>query len=155
MEEVLLPIPKIQKIILNNDHIKMMLEETRKTYPKEACGVILGLFEGDTAKAQEVVFTKNVAESSVSFAIDVEELYRILVRAESEGKDMVGIFHSHPTIAKPSSADKPFMELNPVVWVIFGTLSDRIEMAAYQWFENTIHHVEIVVENKGNKELSF
>jgi len=148
LEEVLLPIPKIRKIILNNEHIEMMLEETRKNYPKEACGVILGLFEGETAKALDVVFTKNVAESSVSFVIDVEELYRILVQAESEGKEMIGIFHSHPTIAKPSSADKPFMEINPVVWVIFGTLSDRIDMAAYQWFENVIHPVEIVVENE-------
>lgn len=121
-----------------------MLEEVRRVYPQEACGVILGQFESDAVIAQEVVFATNVAESSVRFVIDAEELYRILVRAEDEGKEMVGIFHSHPTTAKPSGVDEPFMEMNPLVWVILGTLTDRTDMSAYQWFDNSIHPVEIV-----------
>jgi len=143
----LLTIPKIRKIVLKNEHVRMMLKEAHKEYPREACGVILGQFKVGTAKAQELVFTKNVAESSVSFMIDAEELYRILVRAEEEGKEMVGIFHSHPTVAAPSGIDQPFMEINPIVWVIVGTLSDRTDIAAYQWFKNAIYPVEIVVKD--------
>lgn len=143
----MLVIPRIRKIVLKNEHVKMMLEETHRAYPQEACGIILGQFESDAAIAQEVVFTKNIAESSVRFVVDAEELYRILVRAEDEGMDMVGIFHSHPTTAKPSGVDQPFMEVNPVVWVILGTLSEGIDMSAYQWFENAIYPVEIVIEN--------
>jgi proteasome lid subunit RPN8/RPN11 len=143
----LLTIPKIRKIILKNEHLRMMLKEAYKEYPKEACGVILGQIKLGTVKAQELVFTKNVAGSSARFMIDAEELYRILVRAEEEGKEMVGIFHSHPTVAKPSGIDQPFMEVNPIVWVIVGTLNDRIDIAAYQWFKESIHPVEIVVKD--------
>jgi proteasome lid subunit RPN8/RPN11 len=124
-----------------------MLEKARKEYPKEACGVILGQFKRGTAKVQKLVFTKNMAESSVHFVIDPEELYRIIVRAEKNSMELVGIFHSHPTVAKPSGIDKPFMEINPIVWVIVGTLSDRTDIAAYQWFENAIHPVEMAIKN--------
>lgn len=125
----------------------MMLKEAYKEYPREACGVILGQFKLGTAKAQELVFTKNVAESSVRFMIDEEELYRILVCAEEEDKEMVGIFHSHPAVAKPSGIDQPFMEMNPIVWVIVGTLNNRMDIAAYQWFKGVIHPVEIIVKD--------
>lgn len=125
----------------------MMLKEAHKEYPREVCGVILGQFKLGIAKAQELVLTKNAAESSTRFMIDAEELYKVLVRAEQEGKEMVGIFHSHPTVAKPSSIDQPFMEVNPIVWIIVGTLNDRIDIAAYQWFKDSIHSVEIVVKD--------
>lgn len=84
----MLAIPKIRKIVLRNEHVRMMLEEVHRVYPQEACGVILGQFEPDIARAQEVVFTRNAADSSVRFVVDAEELYRILVRAEDEGKDI-------------------------------------------------------------------
>ncbi|MEX2706013.1 MAG: Mov34/MPN/PAD-1 family protein [Candidatus Freyrarchaeum guaymaensis] len=142
-----LTIPRIRKIILRKEHLRTMLEETRRVYPMEACGVILGRFEADVAKALEVIPTKNVAESSVRFIIDPEKLYKILVRAENEGREMVGIFHSHPSVSKPSGVDKPFMKLNPVVWIILSTLNKKIDIDAYQWFENEIHPVEMVIED--------
>jgi len=125
----------------------MMLKEAYKEYPREACGVLLGQFREDTAKVQELVFTKNVEESSTRFMIDAEELYKILLHAEKEGKEMVGIFHSHPAAAKPSGIDQPFMEINPIVWVIVGTLSDKLDIAAYQWFKNAVNPVEIIVQD--------
>ncbi|WXG40427.1 MAG: M67 family metallopeptidase [Candidatus Freyarchaeum deiterrae] len=150
----MLTIPRIRKIVLQNEHVEMMLEEVKKEYPKEACGVILGQLRAGIARVQELVFTKNIAdESSVRFVMDPEEQYKILVHAEEENKKLVGIFHSHPTAAKPSGIDKPFMEINPVVWVIVGTLGDRTDIAAYQWFMNTINPVEIAVKNlKGSKK---
>jgi proteasome lid subunit RPN8/RPN11 len=125
----------------------MMLEEAKKEYPKEACGVILGQLKRGIAKTQEIVFTRNIAESSVRFEMDPVELIKIIERAEEEGKKLVGFFHSHPAVAKPSSIDKPFMEINPIVWVIVGTLSERTDIAAYQWFREAIHPVEMVVKN--------
>lgn len=152
LEVVSLTIPKIQKIILKNEHIKMMLKEAYREYPKEACGILLGQFKEDIAKVQELVITKNVAESSTRFMIDAEELYNILLRAEEEGKEMVGIFHSHPTVAKPSSIDQPFMEINPIVWIIVGTLSDKLDIAAYQWFKNAVNPVEIIIQDSRNEK---
>ena len=143
----MLAIPKIRKIVLKNEHVEMMFAETEKEYPKEACGVILGQLKRGIAKVQELVFTKNVAESSVHFVIDPEALYRILIHAEEEGEEMVGIFHSHPMVAKPSGVDQPFMEVNPIVWVILGILKDRTDIAAYQWYKNSIYPVEIVVKD--------
>lgn len=146
LEVDLLTVPKIRKIVLNSEHVRMMFKAAKKEYPKEACGVILGQFRTDVAEAQELVPAKNVADSTTRFMIDVEELYKILIYADEAGKEMVGVFHSHPTVVEPSSIDKPFMEINPIVWVIVGT-SGEANIAAYQWFNGRIHPVEIIVKD--------
>jgi proteasome lid subunit RPN8/RPN11 len=57
---------------------------------------------------------------------------------------IVGIFHSHPAEPTPSSIDKKFMEINPVVWVIYSTITDQSR--AYI-FEEKIREVQMHIAN--------
>src|SRR5918992_380281 len=51
--------------------------------------------------------------------------------AESKGMQVIAIFHSHPAKPWPSSTDIKFMEINPVVWVIYSTTESRLKAFVY------------------------
>jgi proteasome lid subunit RPN8/RPN11 len=60
--------------------------------------------------------------------------------AESRGLQVIGIFHSHPGKPVPSSTDRKFMGLNPVVWIIYSTTENRF--GAFL-MGDTVEHVRI------------
>lgn len=45
--------------------------------------------------------------------------------------EVIAIFHSHPAKAWPSSTDIRFMEINPVVWVIYSTTESQLKAFLY------------------------
>jgi proteasome lid subunit RPN8/RPN11 len=69
-------------------------------YPHEACGLLLGALDDDGAKrVDEAVALANAREESARhhrFVIRPEDLLREEKRAREQGKDIVGIYHSHP-----------------------------------------------------------
>jgi len=67
---------------------------------------------------------------SFSFTISPEIVFDALNKADREGKEIVGIFHSHPAPPHPSNIDMKFMRPNPVVWLIMSMIDKQI--AAYQ-----------------------
>lgn len=64
----------------------------------------------------------NLDKSPVHFSIDYEVFYQYIIRYEKEGKELVGIFHSHPEYAlvAPSVQDIHFMRHwpHPYIWLI-------------------------------------
>jgi proteasome lid subunit RPN8/RPN11 len=89
--------------------------------------LLFGKEESDTATVKEVFLTKNTEDSPVNFTISNDELLHGYQEAERKGLDVIGIFHSHPhSEARPSSTDKKFMMINPVVWLIFSNAQDEL-----------------------------
>jgi proteasome lid subunit RPN8/RPN11 len=74
---------------------------------------------------------RNIDESSITFSIEPAELIRAYNLAESKGMEVIAIFHSHPAKAWPSSTDIKFMEINPVVWVIYSTTKSQLKGFIY------------------------
>ena len=48
-----------------------------------------------------------------------------VTNAEEKRLQVAGIFHSHPAGPAPSLTDAKFMEINPVVWVIYSTTQNQ------------------------------
>jgi proteasome lid subunit RPN8/RPN11 len=70
-----------------------------ETYPHECCGVLLGRFEDDGAKAvSRIARCGNTREDSPHnrYHIDPKELIRIQREGRERGEDIVGFYHSHP-----------------------------------------------------------
>lgn len=70
-----------------------------ETYPHECCGVLLGHFEDDGARA--VTSTTRCGNTRTDSAhnrynIDPKELVRIQREGRERGEDIVGFYHSHP-----------------------------------------------------------
>jgi len=74
-----------------------------RALPNEGCGLLLGTSEG---VVREVVSSPNVADSAKVYEVDSRVLLRAYRRAEEEGVEVIGVFHSHThSDAFPSPTD--------------------------------------------------
>ena len=71
-----------------------MVSHAEKTYPKECCGVMLGL----DGSVQEAVPLPNVYTGPQEdfFVLDPKDLIRVDRHARENGLETLGVFHSHP-----------------------------------------------------------
>lgn len=114
-------------IILTQDQKQILIEHAKKSAPAESCALLFGHEESGTSTVNEVFLTQNMENSPVNFTISNDELLSGYKEAEKKGLDVIGIFHSHPhSKAMPSSTDKEFMTINPVVWMIFSNKENQL-----------------------------
>ncbi|MFW9837492.1 MAG: M67 family metallopeptidase [Candidatus Thorarchaeota archaeon] len=107
------------KLHLSHTHLETLYKHAEDSFPLEAAALLFGLVSGPSVIVHRIEPVHNEAKSSkISFMVNPEEQYHLLVEAEEEGLELVGIFHSHPAPPYPSKRDKENMKLNPVVWLI-------------------------------------
>ncbi|HZC48202.1 MAG TPA: M67 family metallopeptidase [Nitrososphaeraceae archaeon] len=137
---------QIQSFILTQFQLERLASLARDSLPNESCALLLG---NNTNKENEiqVIETLSMKNSDASpttrFRIDSQELINGYLRAEKMGLNVIGIFHSHPAPPFPSSTDKIFMEINPIVWLIYSTLTN--ESRAYIFEQKKIREVRLSV----------
>ena len=74
-----------------------------RALPNEGCGLLLGNVDGTVV---DVVASPNVADSAKVYEIDSRVLLRTYRRAEDEGLEVLGVYHSHThSEAYPSPTD--------------------------------------------------
>lgn len=129
-------------IAISSGHLAELEKLAQKSLPNESCAFLLGRGE-DRIAVLEVLPMKNAGVSRVSFAIAPADLLRAYGLAEKKGLQVAGIFHSHPSPPRPSGTDVQFMEINPVVWLIYSTTDNRF--AAWV-FEDRVRQVKLVRE---------
>ncbi|HET8776905.1 MAG TPA: M67 family metallopeptidase [Candidatus Limnocylindria bacterium] len=81
-----------------------MLQHARAELPNEACGLV----GGDPSTRRAVTFhpARNRHASPLRFDIHPEDLVRIVFTIESDGQELLAVFHSHPrSAAVPSPTD--------------------------------------------------
>ena len=127
------------KIVLSREHLQQLQQLAKDSLPNESCAFLLGT-GGSEVTVQEVMPMQNADNSRVSFTIPPDEILRAYRMADGKNLQVAGIFHSHPSQPLPSSTDARFMEVNPVVWVIYSTTVDKFGA----WiFEDGIKKVEM------------
>lgn len=117
----------MQSISLTAGQIEELVSIAKDVLPNESCGLLLG--ENDAVV--EILPMRNVDESPLTFSIESTELVGAYNLAESKGLQVIAIFHSHPAQPSPSSTDIKFMEINPVVWLIYSTTEWRLKAYVY------------------------
>jgi len=135
----------VSSIRLNVDKVESLTSLARDTLPWESCALLLG--EASTQNLAEIIVSdliilKNSDSSPVSFSIDPVDLINAYQVSEARNLQVVGIFHSHPAEPFPSSTDKKYMKINPVVWLIYSTVTN--ESRAYI-LEDKLKEVELRV----------
>jgi [CysO sulfur-carrier protein]-S-L-cysteine hydrolase len=137
---------QIQSFILTQFQIERLSSLAMDSLPNESCALLLGNNSNKDNEIQliETLSMKNSdASPTTRFRIDSQELINGYLRAEKMGLNVVGIFHSHPASPIPSSTDKIFMEINPVVWLIYSTLTN--ESRAYIFEQKKVREVRLRV----------
>jgi len=110
----------LKTIILTNSQKQILSKHADIENPNESCAILFGTESNQKAVVERIFITENIEKSPVNFTISAEQILEAdKIERESQMK-IIGIFHSHPmSSAFPSDTDKKFMELNPVVWVIY------------------------------------
>ena len=109
-----------------NQRLTILEREARKKHPVETCALLFGKLNETEAAVERVTIATNVLGSAVRFEIDPKTFYDAFTKANKDGLDFVGFFHSHPAPAEPSSVDLQFMRLwGDAVWLIFSSIEHR------------------------------
>ena len=117
----------MKTIFLSAAQIRKLEGIAKDALPNESCAFLLG--HNDNVK--EILKVRNSDESPVTFRIESADLLHTYYLAESKRMQVIAIFHSHPTKPWPSNTDVKFMEINPVVWVIYSTTDGRLKAFIY------------------------
>jgi len=125
----------------------LLIEEARKKYPIEACGLLFGDIGSGEAIVKRIVGVENLLESRTNFQVDPEEFLKALSEAEKDGMQHIGFFHSHPGAPHPSATDIRFMGLWPEnIWLIISSIDYAI--AAYLTENDTPREIMVKVNGE-------
>ena len=116
------------QLVLTQTQRQLLAKDAIDKKPNESCALLFGKRNNERLTITEIFPAENIDESPINFTISPEQLIKGYKIAEEKGLDVVGIFHSHPSSEPyPSATDKKFMEINPVVWVIFSVSSNEFK----------------------------
>jgi proteasome lid subunit RPN8/RPN11 len=134
---------QVQYLILTRLQLDDLADFANNSLPNESCALLLGNHTNENEiRVIDSLSMRNSDASPTRFRIDSQELINGYLTAEKMKLNVVGIFHSHPAPAVPSSTDRIFMEINPVIWLIYSTVNK--ESRAYI-FEQKVREVQLKV----------
>jgi [CysO sulfur-carrier protein]-S-L-cysteine hydrolase len=120
-----------RQLTLNREHWQQMLHHVDSHIPLEACG----LLAGTDNRVEKVIEVRNQAQSPVRFVMDPYEQLKAFDWIESNGLDLLGIFHSHPAGPETASTTDIAEAAYEVVHVIWSRIEDRWQARGF-WIEN-------------------
>jgi proteasome lid subunit RPN8/RPN11 len=111
-------------LILTPAHWEAILEQARREYPNEACGILAGTNGPDGIGVERVYPMTNVDHSPATYLMDPQEQFRAFKEMRKDGLDLVAIYHSHTASpAYPSRRDRDLAFYPDAVYLII-TLQD-------------------------------
>ena len=131
----------ISELRISRRDLDLIQGELETNSPYEACGVLVGTIEGEAAVVEKAVPITNSNRTTQSFELEPKEFYNAWNNAEKNGREIVGVYHTHPSSsAVPSQWDRETMQNDPSMWLIAGADG----MRAYLW-DDGVESVEIIV----------
>jgi proteasome lid subunit RPN8/RPN11 len=109
----------LQKIQIDERVFAMLRECMTASDLREACGFLLGSYDGETAVVKEAYSATNAAGRYGSFAIADYERYRIERLALRLDLELIAVYHSHPRgDGRLSEADQQCLGYSNLPWII-------------------------------------
>ena len=121
----------ISQLSINNSLLQEMTGYVSRHVPLEACGLLAG--RGN--QVEKMIGVKNQAQSPARFVMDPYEQLRAFDWIESNGLDLLGIFHSHPAGPEIASATDIAEAAYNVVHIILSQKDDHWKARGF-WIEN-------------------
>jgi proteasome lid subunit RPN8/RPN11 len=104
-----------KRLIISRKHWQEMQEYVDTQVPLEACGLLAGKRD----RVEKVILVRNQAQSAVRFVMEPHEQLQAFNWIESNGLNLLGIFHSHPTgpaTVSPTDIVEAAYEVVHLVW---------------------------------------
>ena len=130
---------------LQRHHVDLLKQEAKKMHPVEACAMLFGKLSENEAFVEKVEVAPNELRSTVRFEIDPQRVVAAFNEAEGEGLEFIGLFHSHPVPATPSTIDLKFMKLwGDALWLILSSTDGNL--GAYQIKDDKVEEATIRIK---------
>lgn len=120
-----------RQLIVRQQHYLEMREHVNRQVPLEACG----LLAGKNDRVEKVIVVRNQSQSPVRFVMDPYEQLQAFDSIETNGLDLLGIFHSHPAGPGTVSATDIAEAAYQVVHLIWFPGQDDWQARGF-WIEN-------------------
>ncbi len=116
-----------------------------RALPDEGCGLLLGTPDGVVS---EVVPSENVAHSARVYEIDSRVLLRAFRRADDNGLQVIGVFHSH-THSDPYPSPTDVAQAPDPAWhyVLVGLRDVATDLKSYRIVEGEISSEEVTISH--------
>jgi proteasome lid subunit RPN8/RPN11 len=116
-----------------------------RALPNEGCGLLLGATEG---VVHDVVASDNVADSARIYEIDPKVLLRATRRADDEGLEVIGVFHSHThSEAYPSPTDVRQAPDPSWHYVLVSLLDSPANVRSFRVLDETVDEEPLAISN--------
>src|SRR3984957_11354220 len=116
-----------------------------RALPNEGCGLLLGTTEG---VVHDVVASDNIADSARIYEIDPKVLLRAPRRADDEGLEVIGVFHSHThSEAFPSPTDVRQAPDPSWHYVLVSLLDSPATVRSFRIVEETVDEESLIISN--------
>jgi [CysO sulfur-carrier protein]-S-L-cysteine hydrolase len=132
----------MRQLVLSKRQWQDMSDHVARQVPLEACGLLAGKKD----RVEEVIFVRNRAQSPERFVMDPYEQLKAFDWLESNGLDLLGIFHSHPTGPETLSATDIAEAAYEVVHLIWSLHGETWVLRGF-WIENgQVFEVSLLIE---------
>jgi proteasome lid subunit RPN8/RPN11 len=120
-------------LTLTKEQYQKMIVHVDSHAPLEACG----LLAGRDSKVEHVIEVSNQAQSTVRYVMDPIEQLHAFEWIDSNGLDLIGIFHSHPSGPETVSPTDLAEAAYAVVYVILARVDNTHAWSIRGfWLEN-------------------
>jgi proteasome lid subunit RPN8/RPN11 len=137
------------KLALPEDLRHQILAAARAAFPRECCGLILGVRalgaqDGIDAHALALHPARNLATHSDRFEMDPVDQFAALRMARATGQAVIGCYHSHPNgLAWPSLRDLAGAGEEGFLWLIVG----KAEMKLFVYWTGAFTEADLVTSS--------
>lgn len=113
---------KIPKDIINK-----IAEHSKKDYPIEACGYLLG----NDNTVIDIIYMTNIDKSNEHFTFDPKEQFKAVKYAREKGAKLIAVYHSHPNSpARMSKEDIRLANDTSMKYLIYSVVNDELKCFA-------------------------
>jgi|SRR5688572_23168662 proteasome lid subunit RPN8/RPN11 len=130
----------MHSLILTKEHLQIMINHVDAHAPLEACG----LLAGNDSKVEKIFLVQNQAHSAVRYVMNPIEQLTAFTWIESNGMDLLGIFHSHPSGPAAVSATDIAEAAYTVVYVILSRMDKNWHAKGF-WLEDN-DYTEVLLQ---------
>lgn len=118
-------------LLLSCAHRAQIESEARAAFPRECCGLLEGMREGDAIRVIALHPARNLSSDSDRFEIDPTDHFAAIRAARANGREIVGCYHSHPNgKAEPSARDAEGAWDESFVWLIAAVSDAAVSLGA-------------------------
>jgi proteasome lid subunit RPN8/RPN11 len=122
----------VKRLILPQSLAAQLEAEARQAFPRECCGLLEGVWDGDSAELIHLWPAPNLATAPDRFEIAPGAHFAALKAARNRHHAILGCYHSHPNgSAVPSPRDLAGAAEDNFIWLIAATTGAAVELAAY------------------------